>query len=170
MTTIDVVAAGTKLLNLTGDILTGAGVELPARTGFLPGALISYDAEQFVINAIGITAGIVGGGDTPERMVVGTVVQFFYEFEMALIRSTPTLARGGAIPSMKSLAASAQSTANDAEQILSAMVQIQTEFLIVPQRIPFSYGPISFLGPEGAMVGVRCPVSFQVGQAADGTY
>lgn len=139
---------------------------LPNRAGFVPGGLVAYDGPMFVVKWVGFQRGkpgeVMGLAESP------WVLLMFYEFEVTWLRKVKGLSGngpGGGIPSPAKQSADFLQLATDAEQLLSAIVTAQASEQIVRRNTPFSFGPMSSVGPEGELAGCRLDVAFQAGMS-----
>ena len=147
-------SAATNLLDVVQTVLVNEyGVELPEIVAVMPGGLIAYDGPQLTVNLVSITAGIPGvtktQGDHP------SLLQQFYEFNVMLLRSTPVVGDNGtsAIPDVTDLTANAQALLADAPALWATIVTIHANYLLVEPGVPFAYGPLHALGPDGGLAG-----------------
>lgn len=167
MGVIDIAAAGNALLDNIVQQMTDGDVTLPTNQGLVPGALLAYDGEQLTINWLDITMGSPGVAESTSQSTYRLL--FYYEFSISLLREihVPTgEGSDGGIPTMTEMTDDFTMLVNDAEQLLAAAVAIHTQYLVVGPNIPFAYGPLSSLGPEGGLAGCRLPVNFQAGVSA----
>lgn len=173
MPEISIVNAAKALLSNLEEQMVALGVTLPARTGTVPGNFVAWDDEQFVVSWGSLTRGQPEATDAPQaRAQPPFLTILYYEFHLTLLRKVSHLSgtgKGG-IPSITKLGADFDKLAGDAEALLVALMTIHSKGLVVAPRIPFWYGPIEPIGPEGALGGVICPVAFQAGVGVDGTY
>lgn len=151
--------------------LTAQGVEMPSRVGLVPGGMVAFDGDQLTINLTGITRGFPGRPDG--TALNPTLTKMFYDWDITLIRTVSTVSGqgpDGGIPTQEDLTADFDNLVPDAVALWNALIAIHVEALIVPINVDFMYGPMTTIGPEGDMAGVRMPVSFQAGFAVNGTY
>jgi hypothetical protein len=137
----------------------------------VPGGLVAYDGEMLVCNWVGITRGMPGNAPTIGEHPLVTLL--FYEYEVTFLRTVKGLTGsgpGGGIPTSPILQADYDKLANDAENLIGAVIQCQVDQQVVPIGIPFAYGPMSSIGPEGGLGGSRIAVSFQCGMSSNQEY
>lgn len=166
-TPLDIKGAGRTLLSTLEAVLTQMGIELPDLRGVVPGALVAFDGAQLTVNFVNITRG-VGPTPDPGYMEPQSLVQW-YNFEINFLREVASLQQDGggsvdinnAIPSMDELGTDYDTLAVDAAALWAALVTIHANALIVPINIPFLYGPLGSVGPEGGLAGSRLPVIWQ---------
>ena len=147
------------------------GWSLPSRVGFVPGAMTAYDGDQLTLNWMDIQTGMPEADQN--RPINPAELIFFYVFSFTFLRKVATQSgqgKQGGIPSTAQLARDAATTATDGPLLLGALVAIHAAGTIQPVNVPFQYGPISTVGPEGGLAGVRCQVRFQAGVNPDGGY
>jgi hypothetical protein len=158
-------AAGEALFNAIVALLgTVEGFVFPSRVGFVPGAQVAFDGDQLTVNWLGMSVGVPGQEST--RSVDPNQILLFYEFEINLLRQVRTLTgrgRTGGIPTPVELSDDALTLMADGPILLATVITLHLESAVVERRIPFKYGPLSALGPEGVLAGVRLPISFQAG-------
>jgi len=169
---IDIQAAGNALLGAVTASLIAADVQIPKRTGFVPGGLVAYDGEMLVCNLVNI--GMGQPGQDQATSVQPVELMFYYWFQINFLRQVPGIAgdgmNGGLLPTNRAQENSYALLANDAENLLGAVVAAQASGAIVPINIPFHYGPLAMVGPEGTLGGSRIDVKFQAGHAMDGSF
>lgn len=168
----DIRAAAHVVLDTYVSELKATGLVLPQRQGITPGGQLAFDGEQFTVTFIGLTRGQPAYPQTIAAQP--TQVLWFYEFELVILRKmTVPTGRGthGGIPSSAELAADFDDlTAPDAMALIEASQAIHAGYLIVPPNVPFAYGPLNSIGPEGTLAGSRLNLNFQAGMSAAGTY
>jgi hypothetical protein len=147
-------------------------VVLPLRQGIVPGGQLAYDGEQLTVTFVGVTR---GQPNYPQTIAATPyTVLFFYEFEVVLLRKITTASgRGshGGIPTAGELESDFDDAISaDAQALFSASQAIHAGYRIVPSGVPFLYGPLNSVGPEGGLAGSRLTVSFEVGMEPNGVY
>jgi hypothetical protein len=159
---LDVEGAGKLLLQSVIQQLEALEVDLPDRVGLTPGGLIAYDGEQLTVTLMNIALG------QPDKPVSGYVnpgtVQQYYEWEVNLLRATRSLDDDGQPPTARKLTSEFGRFARDMASLWAAMVAIHYNYMIVPNGVPFLYGPATTVGPQGNLAGVRCPVAWACAQ------
>ena len=170
-------AAGNALLDAVVDLLQPladdpeSGWAMPARVGYVPGAITAYDGEQLTLNWMDLQIGEPEADQN--RPINPAELVFFYVFSFTMLRKVATQSgqgRQGGVPGTDRLATDATTIATDGSLLMQALVAIHAAGTIQPVNIPFQYGPVSTIGPEGALSGVRCQVRFQAGVNINGGY
>jgi hypothetical protein len=162
VTQLDPAGAAQQLFDALVNTLTEIGVELPEMQGLVPGGIVAYDGPQFTINLVNINRGIDPSVD-PLYMHPSATRQF-YEFNVVLLREVSTVqstVASAALPTMRAMTNDFETVTADAAALWQALVSIHASYTIVPPNVPFTYGPMEFIGPEGGVCGVRCLVAFQ---------
>ena len=139
---------------------------LPTRQAYVPGSNVAWDGEQLTLNFMGTRIGFPGREATQPLLPVN--VTLFYDFELTMLRQVAALTgRGGqgGIPLAAKLSASAGDVEVDNVLMLAALVQMHAAGAIVPVGIPFLYGAVETVGPQGTLAGSHVQVSFQAGQS-----
>jgi hypothetical protein len=159
---LDPIAAATTLFDTLVNVLTADGVEVPQLQGVVPGPTPAYDGEQFTVNLIGISRGVApvaaAGYLQPQAL------QQYYEFEVNLLREVSVAESNVAsatVPAMSDLYVDFGVIAADAAALWRAIVTIHASFLVVPANVPFLYGPLFTIEPQGGLSGCRLPVAWQ---------
>ena len=138
----------------------------PARQVYQPGSNVAWDGEQLVLNFMGMRPGMPGRETTQPILPVNILL--YYDFEVTILRPVAALTgRGGqgGFPSVKKQAASSSDIETDNLLLMAALVQMHHQGAIVPVGIPFLYGSVDTVGPQGALAGSHVSVSFQAGVA-----
>jgi hypothetical protein len=151
---LSIVASGQRLLDVVQQILVNDyGIEIPDIVGVMPGGLIAYDGPQLTVNLVTITLGLPGAARTTTDHPTKT--QQFYEWNLMLLRDTPVIGNDGtaSTPDPVDLAASAVQLFNDASAMWATMVTINANYLMSTAGVPFGYGPLHALGPDGGLAG-----------------
>jgi hypothetical protein len=170
----DAAAAGEALLATVVAGLSARDVAIPDRTGLVPGDAVPWDCDQLVVNFMGLSRGqpaLVDQTQTGALLPSQTIVH--YEFRITLLRKVATISGRGnppKLPSIDTLSADFATIAGDARDLALTMIWIHQSYLMVPPSVPFAWGPVAPIGPEGALAGVVCPVSFMAGRNADGGF
>lgn len=167
----DPVAAGQALLDdfiAVYKTLAPEGVELPDRQGFVPGDVVPWDGPELVLNFMGMGRGqptsTVAAQTSP---LIPQETILYYEFRLTLLREvTVPTGKGNPprLPSIAKLSDDYVTIATDTALVARTMNQLHASYRIVPAGIPFGWGPVAPLGPEGGLAGNVCPVTFQAGQ------
>jgi hypothetical protein len=168
---IDPAVAGNVLFSAYVAQLELQGVTLPARQGMVPGGLIAYDDAMIAGNMVGITRGMPAQQVSIAQHPIQTLL--YYEFSITLLRKVAAvtgIGRQGGIPPASKLADEFVMIAQDAGEMIAAAVQLQVNQAVVPIGIPFAYGPVDAVGPEGELAGNRISFQFQAGCSRDGAY
>jgi hypothetical protein len=164
--------AGQALYSNLESFLLTADIGLPTTRGLVPGSEPAFDGEQFTVNFTGITAGAPSAAKGG-IVWIPTTMMFFYEWDVVILRGVAVQSgqgKRGGIPGSNALAADFTKLAADGTALIEALLWLHSEYLIVPYGTPFQYGPLKPVAAEGGLSGVSCPVTFQAGMSADGTY
>ena len=165
---LDVVGAGTRMLDVLGAQLEVQGCDMPQRVCMLPGSNVAYDADQLTINLVAIGPGQPGEAAT-RAFHPGQLIQTV-EWEVNLLRKVRVQTDGAPghpqPPSPSVLTKDFVKTATDAQYLWAALATIHAQGLINPVNIPFFYGPLRPVGPEAGLAGSRVNIVHQFGTAS----
>ena len=165
-------AAGNALLAaVLAELEATEGWTAPSRVGFVPGAVLAFDGDQLTVNWLSLGQSQPGVGQ--QTAVHPAQVLLFYAFDVTLLRKVKTVTgqgKQGGIPTPEALAVDADTIMDDGTALLDALLAIHAGYTLVPPNVPFKYGDVNSVGPEGGLSGVRVQVAFQAGMSPDGTY
>lgn len=165
--------AADALLSNVQEQLVLAGVEVPKRVGKYPGNMVAWDGELLAVSFGSLSRASPARADQPATgsyLPAQTIL--IYEMHVTLLRKVSHLSgtSQGGIPSAAKLSADFDLLSDDVVALDAAMYAIHSQELIVPIQVPFWYGPVEPVGPQGDLAGTLCSVNFQAGFAEDGTY
>ena len=171
MKATSIVEAATSLLALFVAQLTTVSLDpanaftLPQAQFVAPGSDVSWDSESLTVWLQDIGQGQPGAQFSGTYMPA-SVTNLYATFNVQILRAVAGLSGGGGIdqmmPEPEALMASALVTLNDAEQLLKAAVAIHANYSFTGPGEGYVIGPITPVGPEGGLVGTRCPIQVSV--------
>jgi hypothetical protein len=156
---LDVLGAGTNLLEAIKAVFALMDVRLPERVGLVPGGSVAFDGDQLTVNFEGITRGIPGRPDSQWETPASTIQ--YMQFDVYLLRQVSVVKDGGpaaVLPTPGQLAGDFTRLASDAANLWAAIVAIHASYAMVPAGVPIVYGPLESVGPEGGLSGSKCSV------------
>lgn len=166
---LDVDAPGQDLLDGLVAVFNLMEVELPARVGLVPGGEVAFDADQFTVNLASITRGQPGQVQT--QATTPSMLLQFVTYEVYLLRAVATIQDGVAddvTPTPGVLASDYHKLAVDARNLWRAIVSLHASYALVSPNVPFTYGPLQMVGPEGGLSGSKVAVNWTATDPFDG--
>jgi hypothetical protein len=86
----------------------------------------------------------------------------FVEYEVVLLRKVSVVGESGEPPSPGTLTGDYERLVADAKAMWTSIITIHANYLIVDPGVPFVYGPMLAVGPDGGLAGCRLPVSWSI--------
>lgn len=144
----DPAAAAQDLLDRVVAYFDEVGVELPPVQYVAPGATVAFDGPQVTVNIVRIERGQPGGAT--DQFV--QLKLWFAEFQVIIIRATPTIQENGDPPSVVDLNLSSKENITDLRTLAEAIDAILASYEWQPRGSAIEAGPATPLGPDGGIV------------------
>lgn len=161
MTNESLYALAGDLLSRVAVELTAAGVALPLLRYVAPASIVAYDDEQLTINVSNLFPGRPGNN----AVSIGSdsfTGEHTAEFQIALVRLTPTMNDQGMPPDPAVISANALLQIGDMQAVHRAMLNIRYAAQWVDGNRPFYISGCRPYGPEGGVVGTIGTLQIEV--------
>jgi hypothetical protein len=163
---INLLAAGAQgLLNSFATELAALGIDVPPAQ-YVASGIVAWDGESLTVYLGTIDQG-QPGAPIGTSFQVGAATILSATFYVQILRETPALNGEGfaadMTPSPDVLGEAGLMAVGDAGALIQAAIAIHTKYLATGPGEGFKIGPVTPLGPEGGLGGMRLALEVSLG-------